>query len=107
MAETTVLFVLEETTTTPDGTITIRRVEVTGNVDQIGGLLAGQSPMLPEPTPEPKPKGRTWDDCLPEILWQEERIRQRQRERARQVQRAVCAPSRGLLQDFYEMVAGG
>lgn len=98
----TTFVVLEEIRTTPDGTTTTRRVEVTGDADQIGGLLAGQFPMLPEPTP--KPKTRTWDDILPEILRQQERIRQRQEKRVHQVQKAICAPSRGLLQDFYEML---
>lgn len=101
MAETTIL-ILEETKTTPGGATATRRMEVQCTPDQVAMLLAGRLPMLPEPTPEPKL--RTWDDCLPEILRRQERIRERQEERVCQTQRAICAPSRSLLQDFYEMI---
>lgn len=96
----TITFILEEMTTTPDGTTTTRHMEVQCTPEQVALLMGRQSPMLPEP----KSKIRTWDDTLPEILWQQERIRQRQEKRARQAQKAICAPSRGLLQDFYEML---
>ncbi len=101
MAET-ITFILEETTITPDGMTTTRRVEVTGNPNEIKNLMGEQLPMLPEP----KPKIRTWDNCLPGILRQQERIRQRQEKGARQAQKAICVPSRSLLQDFYEMLGG-
>lgn len=102
----TIAFILEETTITPDGVTTTRRVEVTGNLNEIKNLMGEQLPMLPEPKPEPRPKPRTWDNCLPGILRQQERIGQRQEKRARQAQKAICVPSRSLLQDFYEMIGG-